>query len=171
MHRLDVLRIHLPALRDRRADIPLLARQFLAAAVQDLKLPEKHFAQAALQALAKMEFPGNVRQLENLCRRLAVIAPGATIRRDDLDEAGTSVRSRSVDAGLPWESALRAWADAELAGDAENLHAQARERLDRVLLDAALAVHDGHRQNAARALGLGRNTLTRKLGSSRKSRE
>src|SRR6185437_1426163 len=73
MHRLDVLRIHLPALRDRRTDIPLLAKQFLAAAVQELKLPEKHFAQAALQALAKMEFPGNVRQLENLCRRLAVV--------------------------------------------------------------------------------------------------
>ncbi|HKZ09631.1 MAG TPA: nitrogen regulation protein NR(I) [Rhodanobacteraceae bacterium] len=171
MHRLDVLRIHLPALRDRRADIPLLARQFLAAAVQDLKLPEKQFAQAALQALAKMEFPGNVRQLENLCRRLAVIAPGATIRRDDLDEAGSSVRSWSPGACLPWESALRAWVDAELAADAENLHARARERLDRVLLDAALAVHDGHRQHAARALGLGRNTLTRKLGSSRKSRE
>ena len=171
MHRLDVLRIQLPALRDRRADISLLAKQFLAAAVQDLKLPEKHFAQAALQALAKMEFPGNVRQLENLCRRLAVIAPGATIRREDLEEAGTSVRSRPGDASLPWESALRAWADAELAGDAENVHARARERFERVLLDAALAAHGGHRQHAAKALGLGRNTLTRKLGSSRKSRD
>ena len=170
MHRLDVLRIHLPALRDRRTDIPLLAKQFLAAAVQDLKLPEKHFAQAALQVLAKMEFPGNVRQLENLCRRLAVIAPGATIRRDDLEEAGTSVRSRSGDANLPWESALRTWADAELAAGAEDLHARARERFERVLLDAALAVHGGHRQHAAKALGLGRNTLTRKLGSSRPRR-
>jgi two-component system nitrogen regulation response regulator GlnG len=72
---------------------------------------------------------------------------------------------------LPWESALRAWADAQLVGGAGDLHAQARERFDRVLLDAALAAHDGHRQNAAKALGLGRNTLTRKLGSSRKRRD
>jgi two-component system nitrogen regulation response regulator GlnG len=170
MHRLDVLRIHLPALRDRRGDIPLLAKQFLAAAAQDLKLPEKRFAQAALQALGKMDFPGNVRQLENLCRRLAVIAPGATIRREDLDEAGTPMRPRSAAASLPWESALRAWADAELAAGAEDLHAHARERFERVLLDAALAAHDGHRQHAAKALGLGRNTLTRKLGSSRPRR-
>jgi two-component system nitrogen regulation response regulator GlnG len=170
MHRLDVLRIHLPPLRERRADIPLLARQFLASAVRELKLPEKHFTQAALQALAKMEFPGNVRQLENLCRRLAVVSPGAAIRREDLEDAGTHVHAQSAHAVLAWESALRAWADAELAGNPENLHARARERFDRVLLDAALAACDGHRQNAAKALGLGRNTLTRKLGSSRKGR-
>ena len=167
MHRLDVLRIHLPALRDRRADIPLLAKQFLAAAVQDLKLPDKRFAQAALQALAKMDFPGNVRQLENLCRRLAVIASGATVRREDVEEADTSGRSRPAKTHLPWESALRAWADAELAAGAEDLHPRARERFERILLDAALAAHAGHRQLAAKALGLGRNTLTRKLGSSR----
>jgi two-component system nitrogen regulation response regulator GlnG len=170
MHRLDVLRIHLPPLRERRADIPLLARQFLASAVRELKLPEKHFTQAALQALAKMEFPGNVRQLENLCRRLAVVSPGAAIRREDLEDAGTHVHAQSAHAVLAWESALRAWADAELAGNPENLHARARERFDRVLLDAALAACDGHRQNAAKALGLGRNTLTRKLGSSRRGR-
>jgi two-component system nitrogen regulation response regulator GlnG len=169
MHRLDVLRIHLPALRERRADISLLTKQFLADATNELGLPEKRFTQPALQALTQRDFPGNVRQLENLCRRLAVIAPGTSIRREDLDEAGT--RATSLPAGaLPWESALRAWADAQLAGGADDLHAQARERFDRVLLDAALAAHDGHRQNAAKALGLGRNTLTRKLGSSRKRR-
>jgi two-component system nitrogen regulation response regulator GlnG len=167
MHRLDVLRIHLPALRDRRADIPLLAKQFLADAAAELGLPEKRFAQAALQALAQRDFPGNVRQLENLCRRLAVIAPGATIRREDLGDA-EATRHRAPDGALPWESALRAWADGELAAGAGTVHARARERFDRVLLDAALAVHDGHRQHAAQALGVGRNTLTRKLGSSRK---
>jgi two-component system nitrogen regulation response regulator GlnG len=169
MHRLDVLRIHLPALRQRRADIALLAKQFLAGAANELGLPEKRFTQSALQALAQRDFPGNVRQLENLCRRLAVIAPGTTIRREDLDDVDTALRHAS-DGALPWESALRAWADAQLTGDAENLHTRARERFDRVLLDAALAAHDGHRQNAARALGLGRNTLTRKLGTSRTRR-
>ena len=169
IHRLDVLRIHLPALRDRRSDIPLLAKQFLADAAAELGLPEKRFAQAALQALVQRDFPGNVRQLENLCRRLAVIAPGTTIRREDLDDSGAA-RGRTRHDALPWESALRAWAEAQLAGGAEDLHAQARRRFDHVLLDAALAAHDGHRQNAARALGLGRNTLTRKLGSSRQRR-
>ena len=169
MHRLDVLRIHLPALRERRADIPLLAKQFLAGAASALGLPEKRFTQPALQTLAQRDFPGNVRQLENLCRRLAVIAPGTAIRCEDLDDVDTTRRHASEGA-LPWELALRAWADAQLTGDTENLHARARERFDRVLLDAALAAHDGHRQNAAKALGLGRNTLTRKLGSSRAQR-
>lgn len=170
LHRLDVLRIHLPPLRERRADIPLLARTFLASAARELQLPEKHFAAATLQAVAKMDFPGNVRQLENLCRRLAVIAAGVTIRREDLDEAGVRAHGASTGSALPWESALRAWADAELAAGTGHLHAGARARLDRILLDAALAAHAGHRQHAAQALGLGRNTLTRKLGSSRKRR-
>jgi two-component system nitrogen regulation response regulator GlnG len=170
MHRLDVVRIHLPALRERRADIPLLARQFLAAAAAELKLPDKQFTQSALQALSKSDFPGNVRQLENLCRRLAVVAPGASIRREDLDDAGTRGGPLPTQAELPWEAAVRAWADAELIAGASDLHARARAHLDRVLLDAALAAHGGHRQNAARALGLGRNTLTRKLGNSRKGR-
>ena len=169
MHRLDVLRIHLPALRERRADIPLLARQFLAGAAAELELPEKRFTQGALQALAQRDFPGNVRQLENLCRRLALVAPGATIRREDLDDADPA-RAPASHGALPWEPALRAWADAQLAGGAEDLHARARRHFDKVLLDAALAAHDGHRQNAAKALGVGRNTLTRKLGSSRKRR-
>ncbi|MDE2271183.1 MAG: nitrogen regulation protein NR(I) [Xanthomonadaceae bacterium] len=170
MHRLDVVRIHLPALRERREDIPLLAKRFLAEAARELKLPSKHFAQAALAALGNMDFPGNVRQLENMCRRLAVIAPGASVRREDLDATAMHGATPSARSAPPWEAALRTWADAELAGGAQHLHARARERLDRVLLDSALAAHGGHRQNAAKALGLGRNTLTRKLGSSRARR-
>ena len=169
MHRLDVVRIHLPALRERRVDIPLLARQFLATATRELKLPAKRFAQPALQALAKLDLPGNVRQLENLCRRLAVVAPGAVIRREDVDEGRPVVAGGHAGASA-WEVALRDWADAELAAGSADVHARARGKLDRVLLDAALAAHDGHRQKAAAALGLGRNTLTRKLGSSRRRR-
>lgn len=170
MHRLDVVHIHLPALRDRRADIPLLAKRFLVAAAAEAKLPEKRFTREALHALGKMDFPGNVRQLENLCRRLAVIAPGASIGRDDLAEVRTRAGRSPDAAALPWESALRTWIAAQLADGAANLHAAARERFDRVLLDTALDAHGGHRQNAAKSLGLGRNTLTRKLGSSRKNR-
>ncbi|WP_225562872.1 nitrogen regulation protein NR(I) [Rhodanobacter sp. DHG33] len=160
-HRLDVVRIALPPLRERRADIPLLAQHFLAAAAQELKLPPKRFAKAALKALAQRDFPGNVRELENLCRRLAVIAPGAEILPADL---GTSPTSGATG---DWSDMLRSWAAQALADAEADIHARAREALDRVLLEAALAAHGGHRQNAAAALGVGRNTLTRKLGASR----
>ena len=167
LHRLDVVRIVLPPLAARRADIPLLARHFLAAAAAELKLPPKRFGAAALRALTAMEFPGNVRQLENLCRRLAVIAPGRDIQLADLDGDGAGSAARGPD----WSAALRAWADAALAGGETGLHARARAELDRVLMEAALAAHAGHRQHAALALGVGRNTLTRKLGTSRRRRD
>ncbi|MEW9625177.1 nitrogen regulation protein NR(I) [Rhodanobacter geophilus] len=163
-HRLDVVRIQLPALRERRADIPLLAQHFLAAATQELKLSPKHFAKAALKALAQRDFPGNVRELENLCRRLAVIAPGAEILPADL---GTP---SATPAGGDWTDALRHWAAQALAEGEADIHGRAREALDRVLLEAALVAHGGHRQHAAAALGVGRNTLTRKLGASRTRR-
>ena len=160
-HRLDVVRIHLPALRERRGDIPRLAAHFLAAAARELKLPPKRFAKAALKALAQRDFPGNVRELENLCRRLAVIAPGAEILPADLGAQAPPA------GGGDWTDALRAWATQALADGEVDIHTRAREALDRVLLEAALAAHGGHRQHAAAALGVGRNTLTRKLGTSR----
>jgi two-component system nitrogen regulation response regulator GlnG len=161
MHRLDVVRIELPALRNRRGDIPLLARHFLAAMAQDLKLPPKRFSKAALKLIAQREFPGNVRELENLCRRLAVIAPGSEILPTDLDGM------RGAPSGGDWTDALRDWAAEALAAGEVEIHARAREALDQTLLQAALQACDGHRQNAAHALGVGRNTLTRKLGTSR----
>jgi two-component system nitrogen regulation response regulator GlnG len=163
-HRLDVVRIELPPLRARRADITLLARHFLAAAAQELKLPPKRFSRSALKALEQREFPGNVRELENLCRRLAVMAPGAEIQTAELGAASSR--------GTPgeWTTALHDWASQALAQGQADIHARAREALDRTLLEAALAAHGGHRQHAAAALGVGRNTLTRKLGASRQRR-
>jgi len=161
MHRLDVVRIELPALRNRRGDIPLLARHFLTAMAQDLKLPPKRFSKAALKLIAQRDFPGNVRELENLCRRLAVIAPGSEILPTDLDSM------RGAPSGGDWTDALRDWAAEALAAGEVEIHARAREALDQTLLQAALQACDGHRQNAAAALGVGRNTLTRKLGTSR----
>ncbi|MGH8164111.1 MAG: helix-turn-helix domain-containing protein, partial [Rhodanobacteraceae bacterium] len=169
MHRLDVVRIHLPALRERREDIAELAQHFLGQAARDFKQPEKSFAPAALQTLMKSDFPGNVRQLENLCRKFAVIAPGSRIQREDLQAQATVSTDRASDAP-EWETALRVWVERHLAESHGELHAHARQRFERVLFDAALAIHGGHRQKAAAALGLGRNTLTRKLGSSRKGR-
>jgi two-component system nitrogen regulation response regulator GlnG len=161
MHRLDVVRIELPALRTRRTDIPLLAQHFLASAARELRLAPKRFSKAALKAVAQRDYPGNVRELENLCRRMAVIAPGSEILPADLGaSAGTP-------AGGEWTDALRDWAVAALANEETDIHARARESLDQTLLQAAMQASVGHRQNAALALGVGRNTLTRKLGASR----
>lgn len=163
-HRLDVVRIDLPSLRQRRSDIPLLAQHFLAGAAQELKLPPKRFSKAALKVIAQRDFPGNVRELENLCRRLAVIAAGTEILVADLGKSADTPRG-------DWTDALRDWAERALLHTEADIHMRAREALDRVLLEAALAANDGHRQHAAAALGVGRNTLTRKLGASRTRRK
>ena len=164
MHRLDVVRIELPPLRARRADIPILAQHFLATAAQELKLAPKRFSKAALKTVAQRDYPGNVRELENLCRRMAVMARGAEILPVDLGEViGQSVSGE-------WTDALREWAAAALSNDEKDIHARARDALDQTLLQAAMQSSAGHRQNAALALGMGRNTLTRKLGASRTRR-
>ena len=164
-HRLDVVRIALPSLRQRRGDIPLLARHFLAQASAELKLPPKRFSRGAMKLIEQRDYPGNVRELENLCRRLAVIAPGPEIQAGDL--GGLPAReTRSAE----WTDALRIWAQDALAQGEVDVHARARDALDKTLLQVALIANDGHRQHAAAALDVGRNTLTRKLGASRKRR-
>jgi len=166
LHRLDVVRLHLPPLRERREDIPLMAEQFLARAAAAAGVPGKRFSPAALGALRSYEWPGNVRQLENLCRRLAVLAPGREIPVGDLPPAITDGEDN---AAVPdWTEGLRRWAERALANGESGIHATAFAELERVLLDTALAAQHGHRQNAAKVLGLGRNTITRKLGSSRR---
>jgi len=164
-HRLDVVRIALPSLRERRADIPLLAKHFLAQAAAELNLPPKRFSRGAMKLIEQREYPGNVRELENLCRRLAVIAPGVEIQASDL--GGVAVGQPR---GTEWTEALRAWAQDALARNEPDIHTRAREALDKTLLQVALIANDGHRQHAAAALGVGRNTLTRKLGASRTRR-
>jgi two-component system, NtrC family, nitrogen regulation response regulator GlnG len=173
LHRLDVVRLPLPPLRARRDDIPRLAERFLRAAANRFEAPAKRFAPAALQRLLMHDWPGNVRELENLCWRLAALAPGDVIAAADLDEvfvANAAATTAAVSASQDWEVALGDWARQRLqAGDAD-LHADARARLDRALFAAALAHTGGHRSEAASKLGLGRNTLTRKLGPGRKPR-
>jgi two-component system nitrogen regulation response regulator GlnG len=122
-------------------------------------------APAALGALRDYDWPGNVRQLENLCRRLVVLSSGREIGVGDLPPAIVESAPPRELAG--WSAALRLWAERSLAAGAENIHAEALAELERVLLDAAIVAHGGHRQQAAKSLGLSRNTMTRKLGSSR----
>jgi two-component system nitrogen regulation response regulator GlnG len=167
LHRLDVVRLEVPPLRRRAEDVPLLAEHFLARAAALAGGESKYCTPAALGALRGYAWPGNVRQLENLCRRLAVLAPGREIGVAELPPA---IHAETAPVDANWDEGLRTWVARRLAAGATDIHAEAVATFERVLLDAALAAHDGHRQRAALALGLGRNTMTRKLGSSRRPR-
>jgi len=165
LHRLDVVRLQLPPLAERRDDIPLLAARFPARAAADMRLEPKLFSPAALGALAELPWPGNVRQLENLCRRLAVMARGREIRVQDLPPA-----DRDAATATTWRDDLQRLVRERLAQGEQEIYPRLRAEFDQALLGAALAENDNQRGRAAKQLGLGRNTLTRKLGSSRKRR-
>jgi len=163
MHRLNVVRLHLPPLRERRADIAALAERFLAQAVAQLGGSPRQLTADALRALQQQPWPGNVRELENSLWRLAVLAPGDTITAEDVAQAQPATSATLSANGSDWSDALKHWADSALAAGESALHTRASAVLDRVLLQAALAHCNGHRQHAAQRLGLGRNTVTRKL--------
>ena len=167
LHRLDVVRLELPPLRERREDIALLASRVRARSAQAMNLEAKRFSAAALAALQDLPWPGNVRQLENLCRRLAVMAPGREIRVQDLPKPDAAAAASGDD----WTTTLTREVRDRLRRGERDVYASTRERFDQSLLGAALAENSDHRGRAAQQLGLGRNTLTRKLGSSRKRRE
>jgi len=172
LHRLDVVRLRLPPLRDRRDDVGQLAERFLQAAAEKLDAPPKRLGRAALQRLREHAWPGNVRELQNLCWRLAALAPADLVTPQDLDgllSASASLQDATGAAAAgDWDDALRAWADTRLRAGDDDIHAQARERLDRALLETALVHTGGRRAEAAARLGVGRNTLTRKLGARRR---
>ncbi len=172
LHRLDVVRLRVPPLRERSSDIPALAVHFLDRAGARLDATPKRLTLDALRVLETQPWPGNVRELENICWRLAALAPSTIIHAAEVREATRStqaVASRDV-ADDAWERALAEATRAALARGESDLHARAKSRFDTVMLDSALAHTKGHRQRAAEVLGVGRNTLTRKLGSKRKPR-
>jgi two-component system nitrogen regulation response regulator GlnG len=162
-HRLNVIHLALPPLRDRREDVGLLARRFLQQAAQELGLEEKVLRADSLKQLEQFDWPGNVRQLQNICRQLSVMAPSDQIFPEDLPaEVRMPARTESRTSG-PWPEQLRHWAVAELAAGGANLVGRAQAELERVLIDCVLEQTGGQRIKAAELLGLGRNTLTRKL--------
>jgi two-component system nitrogen regulation response regulator GlnG len=162
-HRLNVIRIHIPAVRERREDIPLLLRYFLGMAAQELDVETKQLSPEVEKLLMQLDWPGNVRQLENLCRWLTVMAPGQVIRTGDLPaellaETGL-LRTDTTD----WQAQLHTWALQQLTAGRGQILKEATPAFERIMIDTALQYTGGRRQEAARLLGWGRNTLTRKL--------
>jgi two-component system nitrogen regulation response regulator GlnG len=160
-HRLNVITIDLPPLRERREDIPLLARHFLRRAAREMGLEEKHLVPETVRALQSRSWPGNVRQLQNLCQQLCVMAPGEQVLPEDLP---AGLRDDSPQAGREsWAQSLEDWTRKALREGQTGVMNDARSRFEKVVLDCALEHTGGRRAEAARLLGLGRNTLTRKL--------
>jgi len=162
-HRLNVMRINTPPLRQRREDIPLLLNHYLADAGRELNVQPKTLSAAAMDILTGYDWPGNVRQLVNATKRLTVTAPGAVISDPDIPEdlGGTAGSRRAED---EWTQSLAYWAEKTLVGgQRQPLVAEALPAFEKTLIRIALAKAKGHRQEAARLLGWGRNTLTRKI--------
>jgi two-component system nitrogen regulation response regulator GlnG len=162
LHRLNVIRIEVPPLRQRLEDIPELLQHYLDVAATELAVAPKILTDEAAAGLAAFPWPGNVRQLVNACRRLTVLAAGREITRADIpgDLGGGADRAAATSS---WSQALAGWAQARLAAGGAPLLEDAMPEFERTLIREALKATQGGRQDAARLLGWGRNTLTRKL--------
>ena len=187
-HRLNVIRVRLPPLRERAEDIPLLLKHFMVSCARELGAESKQLRPEVVEHLASLTWPGNVRQLENICRWLTVMAPGAEVHQDDLpgdlpppraasaaapvqaEDSGTAsptqfdevIHGSSV-VGGDWRLSLAHWAEDQLERGETGVLDQAMPQIEKLLIQVALKHSGGHKQDAAKLLGWGRNTLTRKL--------
>ena len=162
LHRLNVIRVHVPSLRDRRTDILELTNHFLKSAANELSEETKSLLPETADYLAGLPWHGNVRQLENFCRWITVMASGSEIHIDDLPpELKQETETKEVSG--EWETTFRKWVESSLLkGDTEILR-DAVPRFESILIKEALKKTSGRRQDAAKLLGWGRNTLTRKI--------
>ena len=161
-HRLNVIRIHIPRLADRREDIPRLVWHFFNSAAKDLGVEPKILLKETEEYLAGLDWPGNVRQLENTCRWITVMASGREVHVEDLPQE-LHQQSASSDAPQDWQKSLRLWADQALAAGRREILSEAVPQFERALIEIALKHTAGRKRDAAELLGWGRNTLTRKL--------
>ncbi|MEZ8018262.1 nitrogen regulation protein NR(I) [Vibrio splendidus] len=163
-HRLNVIRIHIPALRERKQDIEKLTHHFLASAAEELGVEVKTLHPETILKLNQLNWPGNVRQLENICRWLTVMASGSEILPSDLPPELLEEKVVTTSGtGDNWQQLLANWAKCALDSGEKELLTYALPEFERILLEAALNHTNGHKQDAAKVLGWGRNTLTRKL--------
>ena len=160
-HRLNVIRIDLPSLRQRKEDIPLLVKHFLKTSAVELQTELKHLTEESMLAMVDYHWPGNVRQLENSCRWITVMAPGSSVDVSDLPKEIFAPQPEGV--ATSWEVGLAKVVKQQLNLGKDNILDDLRITFEKVLLGEALRHTHGHRQNAAKRLGWGRNTLTRKL--------
>jgi len=162
-HRLNVIRIHIPSLAERREDIPQLAQHFLRLAAKELKTDPKILRPECKTYLSKLEWPGNVRQLENICRWLTVMASGREIHINDLPPELKEQEVRDKSDSNKWTTQLYTWAeDALKRGDTKILET-ALPAFEKIMIESALKHTGGRKREASELLGWGRNTLTRKL--------
>lgn len=166
-HRLNVIRIQLPRLAERSKDIPALARFFLDKAARELGVEAKNLLPDVEIFISQLDWPGNVRQLENVCRWLTVMAPGRDVHQTDLPpDISQKTAQHAVAEGAQaasWEQSLQHWAEKALAGGRERLLEEVSPIFERIMIEAALQKTAGRRREAAELLGWGRNTLTRKI--------
>jgi two-component system nitrogen regulation response regulator GlnG len=159
-HRLNVIRLRLPSLRERSDDVPLLARHFLSMSARQLGVEPKRLSDDALAHLVRLEFPGNVRQLENLCHWLTVMAPGQVI---DVGDLPAEFRDQVATASADWLAALEHEAQRRMARGETGILDGLSRQFERALIIKALERTAGRRIEAANLLGMGRNTITRKI--------
>ncbi len=163
-HRLNVIRINTPPLRQRREDIPLLLKHYLSEAAEEISCQTKNLDTDALNALQNFRWPGNVRQLVNASRRLTVTAPGNVISIKDIpDDLGGNTKIQNT--AKEWTTKLVEWAEIHMDGCDAPLLDMAIPEFEKAMITFAMAKTNGHRQEAAKLLGWGRNTLARKMRS------
>ncbi|MGY8849935.1 MAG: nitrogen regulation protein NR(I) [Pseudomonadales bacterium] len=163
-HRLNVIRVHLPRLADRREDIPQLMEHFFHRAAKELEMEPKILSQPAEDFFFNLPWPGNVRQLENICRWLTVMAAGREVLLSDLPpELQSEDGEKEVRVQGDWQQMLRRWSERELKIGRRDILAQAIPEFERTMIETAMAHTGGRKKDAAQLLGWGRNTLTRKL--------
>lgn len=167
LYRLNIIRIKIPALRERREDIPLLLRFYMELEAKALNIEEKVLSKEVMQFLSSLNWPGNVRQLRSLCTWLTIMAPDKTVYMEDLPLELQQPQSVQLDeeVGDTWQEKLRSWSENFLASGRDGLHTEAEKEFEKVLIEVALNASHNHRQKAAALLGWGRNTLTRKTQS------
>lgn len=159
-HRLNVIRIHIPALHERSEDIPVLLHHFMQSSAKELETEPKQLVDEVVEYLSTLRWPGNVRQLENVCRWLTVMAAGNEIHMQDLP--AQMLEGEMTDMAN-WQSLLREWVDCELSKGSAAIWNRALPEFEAIMIQAAMKKTGGRRQKAAKLLGWGRNTLTRKI--------
>mgnify|MGYP001137502696 CR=1 FL=1 len=160
-HRLNVIRLRLPALRERREDIPLLVRHFMQKSARELGMEAKGVSEAAMKTLVNLPWSGNVRQLENVCHYLTVMAPGQVVEVGDLP--ADLMQGSAAPQGGDWLQGLAAEASARLSRGEASILDELTQAYEKTLIEVALRHTGGRRIEAAHLLGWGRNTLTRKI--------